>query len=130
VPADVFALLADPTRRRVVEVLHEGELSVSDIVARVAIAQPGVSRHLRLLEEGGFVRCRAEGQRRLYALRPEPFRELEAWMRRYAHEEVARLERLADLVDGPGHRHPRGGTRRARRPAARRGHRRNRKGNA
>ena len=57
-PADVFAVLADPTRRRLVEVLHDGEHSVGDLVAAVDIAQPGVSRHLRLLSEAGFVNDR------------------------------------------------------------------------
>jgi DNA-binding transcriptional ArsR family regulator len=98
-PADVFALLADPTRRRVVEVLHAGELSVNEIVDQVGIAQPGVSRHLRILHDAGFVRVRAEGQRRLYALRPEPFEQLDAWLRTYARDQIGRLERLADLVD-------------------------------
>jgi DNA-binding transcriptional ArsR family regulator len=99
VPADAFAVLADPTRRRLVEVLHGGERSVGDLVATVDIAQAGVSRHLRILHEAGFVSVRAEGQRRLYTLRPEPFAELDAWMRRYAHDEIARLGRLSKLVD-------------------------------
>jgi DNA-binding transcriptional ArsR family regulator len=97
--ADVFAVLADPTRRRIVELLHEGERSVGDVAADVDIHQPGVSRHLRILQEAGFVRVRADAQRRLYSLRPEPFHELAAWMRRYAADEVARLGRLADLVE-------------------------------
>jgi DNA-binding transcriptional ArsR family regulator len=99
VPADAFAILADPTRRRLVEVLHGGERSVGDLVQAVDIAQPGVSRHLRILGEAGFVSVRAVGQRRLYSLRPEPLRQLEAWMRRYAHDESHRIQRLADLVD-------------------------------
>jgi len=99
VPTEVFAVLADPTRRRVVEVLHAGELSVNDIVARVDVEQSGVSRHLRLLHEAGFVRVRADGQKRLYSLRPEPFEQLDAWLRRYAHDQVGRLERLAEFVD-------------------------------
>jgi DNA-binding transcriptional ArsR family regulator len=97
----VFALLADPTRRRIVEVLHGGERSVGDLVGAVGIAQPGVSRHLRLLQEAGFVSVRADGQRRIYSLRPEPLRQLAAWMRRYAHGEGHRLERLGALVEGP-----------------------------
>jgi len=101
VPSDAFAILADPTRRRLVEVLHGGERSVGELVEAVAIAQPGVSRHLRILHEAGFVTSRADGQRRLYSLRPEPLRELQAWMRRYAHVESDRIQRLADFVDGP-----------------------------
>src|ERR1051326_2331595 len=99
--SDVFAILADPTRRRVVEVLHGGERSVGDLCEAVGIAQPGVSRHLRILNEAGFVTVRPEGTRRLYSLRPQPLRELEAWMRRYAHQERERIEPLAAFVDGP-----------------------------
>lgn len=99
--SDVFAILADPTRRRIVEVLHGGERAVGDLVEAVDIAQPGVSRHLRILHEAGFVAVRAQGQRRLYSLRPEPLSQLEAWVRRYAHAERERLDRLAEFVDGP-----------------------------
>jgi DNA-binding transcriptional ArsR family regulator len=101
VARDVFAVLADPSRRRIVELLHGGEKAVGDLVDGVGIAQPGVSRHLRILHEGGLVKVRADGQRRLYSLRPQPLRELEAWMRRYAHAESERIERLAAFVDGP-----------------------------
>jgi DNA-binding transcriptional ArsR family regulator len=97
--ADVFAILADPTRRRIVELLHDGERAVGDVAAEVDIHQPGVSRHLRILQEAGFVAVRAQGQRRLYSLRAEPFQQLDAWMRRYATEEVARLGRLAELIE-------------------------------
>jgi len=99
VAADVFAALADPTRRRLVELLGEGERSVSEMAAEVDIHQPGVSRHLRILHEAGFVSVRAEGQRRLYSLRPEPFLKLDAWMQRYASDQLARLRRLAQLVE-------------------------------
>ena len=94
-----FAALADPTRRRLVELLGEGERSVGEMAAEVDIHQPGVSRHLRILHEAGFVSVRAEGQRRLYSLRAEPFLELDAWMRRYASDQLARLQRLARLVE-------------------------------
>jgi len=97
--ADVFAILADPTRRRLVEVLQGGERSVGDLVDSVDIHQPGVSRHLRILHEAGFVAVRADGQRRLYTLRPEPLQELAEWMRRYARDEIDRLQRLAAFVE-------------------------------
>lgn len=99
--SDVFALLADPVRRRVVEILHGGERSVNEIVDKVDIRQPGVSRHLRILHEAGFVHVRSDGQRRIYSLRPEPFQQLETWMRRYAYDQLGRLQRLSDLVDEP-----------------------------
>lgn len=96
---DVFETLADPTRRRLVEVMHDDECSVSDLVEHVDIEQPGVSRHLRILDDAGFVNVRASGRQRMYSLRPEPFEELAEWMRRYAHEEVDRVERLATFVE-------------------------------
>jgi DNA-binding transcriptional ArsR family regulator len=99
--SDVFLVLADPTRRRIVEILRDGERAVGDLVDSVAIAQPGVSRHLRILSEAGLVTKRSAGQRRLYSLRPEPLREVEAWVRRHAHVERERLERLARFVEGP-----------------------------
>jgi DNA-binding transcriptional ArsR family regulator len=97
--ADVFTVLADPTRRRLVEVLHGRECSVGDLVAEVDIHQPGVSRHLRILNDAGFVRVRADGQRRLYSLRSESMRQLDAWVAKYAHDQKDRLQRLSDLID-------------------------------
>jgi DNA-binding transcriptional ArsR family regulator len=92
---DVFETLADPVRRTIVEALIGGEQSVSDIVGRVDIHQSGVSRHLRILHEAGFVRVRPAGPRRLYSLRPEPFRELDQWVSRYRILWEARLDRFA-----------------------------------
>jgi len=91
---DAFQTLGDPTRRRVVEALRGGERPVSDVVLRAGIHQSGVSRHLRILNEAGFVSVRADGPRRLYALRAEPFRELDAWISRYRSLWEARLDRL------------------------------------
>jgi DNA-binding transcriptional ArsR family regulator len=95
----VFDTLADPTRRRILEVLLSGERAVNDIVAEVEIAQSGVSRHLRILSEAGFVQVRADGQRRLYSLRPEPFEELDAWVRQYRKLWEGRLDRFAAALD-------------------------------
>jgi DNA-binding transcriptional ArsR family regulator len=80
---DLFQTLADPTRRRVVEALRHGEMQVGEIVDRAGIHQSGVSRHLRILHEAGFVSRRAEGQRRLYSLRATRFRELNEWLAKY-----------------------------------------------
>ena len=93
--ADVFQTLADPTRRRIVEALRGGEHAVNDLVARVDIDQSGVSRHLRILHEAGFVQVRPEGPKRLYSLRAEPFRELDAWVSGYRSLWEARLDRFA-----------------------------------
>jgi DNA-binding transcriptional ArsR family regulator len=96
---DTFQTLADPTRRGIVEVLRHGERQVNEIVEQVGIHQSGVSRHLRILHEAGFVSMRPEGQRRLYSLRPERFRELEEWLARYRELWEARLERLGAALE-------------------------------
>lgn len=97
--SDVFQTLADPTRRRIVDALRHGERAVNDIVAMVEIDQSGVSRHLRILGEAGFVNMRPEGPRRLYSLRPEPFRELEEWMNGYRSLWDKRLDRLGEELE-------------------------------
>jgi DNA-binding transcriptional ArsR family regulator len=97
--ADVFEILGDPTRRRLVEALRSGERSVSELVEVVDIGQPGVSRQLAILEDARFVRVRPDGRRRLYALRPEPFRELDNWTSRYRDLWEARLDRLGAELD-------------------------------
>ncbi len=96
--ADVFQTLADPSRLRIVETLRSGEHQVNDLVDAVEIHQSGVSRHLRILQEAGFVRVRPDGPRRLYSLRPEPFRELDAWIARYRGMWEARLDRFAEAL--------------------------------
>lgn len=96
---DAFATLADPTRRRIVATLRNGERQVSDIVRQAGIHQSGVSRHLRILHESGFVTVRPDGQRRLYALRPEPFRELETWLGDYRQLWEARLDRFGAALE-------------------------------
>lgn len=103
--ADVFQILADPTRRRLVEALRSGERSVSELVDVVDIGQPGVSRQLAIMQEARFVAVRPEGRRRLYALRPEPFQELEDWMRGYRAMWEARLDRFAAQLDRRKKRH-------------------------
>jgi DNA-binding transcriptional ArsR family regulator len=96
---DTFETLADPTRRRIVESLKGGEMPVGDIVERSGIHQSGVSRHLRILNEAGFVSVRPLGQQRLYSLRPEPFRELEAWLAGYRSLWESRLDRFAGALE-------------------------------
>lgn len=93
--SDVFAVLADPTRRRMLEVMRAGERSVGELVAAVDIEQPGVSRHLRILREAGLVTVRPQGQRRLYSLQPEPLHELDDWLSEYRALWDARFDRLA-----------------------------------
>src|SRR5687767_6972902 len=96
---DAFQTLADPTRRRVVEALRDGERQVNDIVEQAGIHQSGVSRHLRILHEAGFVAMRPDGQRRLYSLRPEPFRDLDGWLAQYRSLWEARLDRFGSALE-------------------------------
>jgi DNA-binding transcriptional ArsR family regulator len=90
----VFEALADPTRRRILELLAAGERAAGDIAGEFAISRPGVSRHLRVLREAGLVRSRGEGQRRLYSVDPEPLAEVEAWLVRYRAFWAQRLDAL------------------------------------
>lgn len=96
---DVFQTLADPTRRRIVEALRGGEVAVNDIVERMNIHQSGVSRHLRILNDAGFVQMRPDGPRRLYSLRPEPFRDLDAWIGGYRSLWEAHLDKLGEALE-------------------------------
>lgn len=97
--AEVFQVLADPSRLAIIESLRGGERAVNDIVDRVDIHQSGVSRHLRILSAAGFVQVRPEGPKRLYSLRAEPFRELDDWVARYRSLWEARLDRFADVLE-------------------------------
>ncbi|HPH68645.1 MAG TPA: metalloregulator ArsR/SmtB family transcription factor [Kofleriaceae bacterium] len=95
----VFEVLADPSRRKIVETLRAGECAVNDVVARVAIQQSGVSRHLRILMEAGFVQMRPQGTQRLYSLRAEPFRELDTWVALYRSLWETRLDRFGAALE-------------------------------
>ena len=92
---DVFQILADPTRRRLVDALRGGERSVNQLVEMVDIGQPGVSRQLQVLEDADFVVVRPQGRQRFYALRPEPFEELSKFVTTYRAIWEGRLDRIA-----------------------------------
>ncbi len=92
---DLFQVLADPTRRRLVDALRESERSVNELVELVDIGQSGVSRQLQILEDADFVVVRPEGRRRIYSLRPDRFRELSDWVTAYRAIWEPRLDRLA-----------------------------------
>lgn len=83
-----FDVLGDPVRRRLLELLNEGEHSSGELTevvrAEFGISQPAVSQHLRVLRENGFATVRREGTRRLYAVDPSPLRDVDAWLRRFA----------------------------------------------
>jgi DNA-binding transcriptional ArsR family regulator len=95
----IFQTLADPTRVRLLEVLLAGEQPVNTLVDQVEIHQTGVSRHLRILQAAGFVQMRPDGPRRLYSLRPEPFRALDAWVMQYRQLWTGRLDKFAAELD-------------------------------
>ena len=88
------AYAPDPTRFRIVEALAGGEQAVGDLVRAVDIDQSGVSRHLRIFGEAGFVAMRPDGARRLYSLRPEPFRAIDDWIPSYRKLWEGRLDRF------------------------------------
>lgn len=89
-----FEALAEPNRRRILDVLRSGERPAGDLVEALAISQPGVSKHLKLLREAGLVSVRADGQRRLYRLEPGGLADLDAWLMPYRRFWADRLTRL------------------------------------
>ena len=95
----MFEVLAAPHRRRILDLLREGEQAVGDLVAAVGISQPGVSKHLRVLREAGLVEVRTDAQRRLYRLRPEPLREIDDWLAPYRAAWADRLDTLEAHLD-------------------------------
>ncbi len=96
----VFEVLGDPVRRRIMELLAEGELSAGEVGAVVqqefGISQPGVSQHLRTLRDTGFTTVRAVGTRRLYAVNPTPLKEADRWLSRYRRFWTQSLDALGD----------------------------------
>jgi DNA-binding transcriptional ArsR family regulator len=90
----VLEAIAEPTRLRILDAVREGERSVTDLVHEVGMAQPGVSRHLKVLRDAGLVDVRRDAQRRLYRLRPEPLMDLDAWLEPYRAEWAGRLDAL------------------------------------
>ena len=95
-----FEVLAEPTRRRILDLLRERERSVGELVSRLTISQPGVSKHLRVLREAGLVEVRTDAQRRWYGLRPEPLSEVDAWLEPYRRFWAQRLDALEQHLDG------------------------------
>jgi DNA-binding transcriptional ArsR family regulator len=91
---NALVALADPTRRRIVELLADGERSAGELASHFPTSRPGVSRHLRVLREHGLVRARGDGQRRMYSLDPAPLAELDDWLQRYRSFWTNRLDAL------------------------------------
>ncbi|HMK72379.1 MAG TPA: metalloregulator ArsR/SmtB family transcription factor [Myxococcaceae bacterium] len=101
-----FAIIAEPNRRAILGLLASSERSVGEIERRLRMPQTSVSKHLRVLREARFVESRVEGKRRVYRVRPEPLREVDAWLapfRRFWGARVDALERHLDRMgQAPG----------------------------
>ena len=99
---NAFDVLGDPVRRRILELLADGELSSGDIVDVIqeefGITQAAVSQHLRVLRESGFALSRPEGTRRIYVVQPEPFAAVDAWLQRFAGFWEDKLDALSTEV--------------------------------
>ena len=94
-----FEVIAQPNRRRILELLGEGERPVGDLVGQLKVSQPAVSKHLRILRQAGLVEVRSEAQRRLYRIRSEPLREMYEWLHQYRRLWESRLDRLEQHLD-------------------------------
>lgn len=94
-----FEALADPTRRRILDELLDGERSVNELVGRLGMSQPSVSKHLRVLREAGLVDVRVDAQRRCYRLQPSSLAEIDAWLAPYRELWMRRLGALERYLD-------------------------------
>ena len=97
--AAAFTVLAEPTRRRILDLLRERARSVNELVELIGISQPGVSKHLRVLREAQLVNVRRDAQRRWYELRVEPLGEIDAWLAPYRELWAGRLDELERHLD-------------------------------
>ncbi len=97
--ADVFNAVAEPRRREILDILAGGERSVNDLVARMGLAQPQVSKHLRVLREVGLVDVRDEGRQRLYRLNAGPLKPIHDWVKGYEQTWSERFEALDELLE-------------------------------
>ena len=96
---DAFVVLAEPTRRRILDLLRRGDRTVGELTGALAVSQPAVSNHLRVLREAGFVSVRPAAQQRVYRIEPRPLRAVDAWLTPYRALWDTRLDALADLLD-------------------------------
>jgi DNA-binding transcriptional ArsR family regulator len=97
--ATTFEVLAEPSRRRILDLLLERERPVGDLVKKLKLSQPGVSKHLRVLRDAGLVSVRTEAQRRIYVVRPGPLAELDEWLEPYRRLWTDRLDALERHLD-------------------------------
>jgi DNA-binding transcriptional ArsR family regulator len=94
-----FAVLAEPHRRRILDLLLESERAVSELVKATRLSQPAVSKHLRVLRDAGFVDARVDAQRRVYSVRPEPLLAVDSWLEPYRRLWSERLDALEHHLD-------------------------------
>ena len=94
-----FEVLAEPNRRRILDLLLGSERPVGELVAELAMSQPAVSKHLRVLREAGFVDVRTDAQRRMYRVRSEPLRAIDQWLEPYRQLWDERLDDLERHLD-------------------------------
>ena len=97
--ATTFEVLAEPTRRHILDLLREQPRAVGELVDAVGLSQPGTSKHLRVLRNAGLVDVRKDAQRRVYELRVEPLAELDAWLEPYRRLWAGRLDALERHLD-------------------------------
>lgn len=96
---DAFAILAEPTRRRILDVLRRSDSSVGALVDALAVSQPTMSKHLKVLREGGFVSCRIAAQQRIYRIEAHPFQALDDWLEPYRRLWSRHLDALERHLD-------------------------------
>jgi DNA-binding transcriptional ArsR family regulator len=94
-----FEVLAEPNRRRILDLLRIAERPVGDLVDQLEVSQPAVSKHLRVLREAGLVEVRSDAQRRMYRIRSEPLRAIDEWLEPYRQLWAARLDELERHLD-------------------------------
>jgi len=92
-------VLGEPNRQAILDLLRDGERPVGELVDRLRLSQPSVSKHLRVLKDAGLVEARPDAQRRLYRVRPEPLAELDDWLAPYRRLWTTHLDRLEDHLD-------------------------------
>ena len=97
--ATAFSVLAEPARRRILDLLLERPRPVGELVEQLGLSQPGTSKHLRVLREAGLVRVRQDAQRRWYELSPEPLTEIDEWLQPYRRLWADRLDALERHLD-------------------------------
>jgi DNA-binding transcriptional ArsR family regulator len=95
----MFEVLAEPNRRRILDLVRERERPVGELVGQLRLSQPAVSKHLRVLRDAGLVEVRTDAQRRLYRVNPGPLRELDAWLAPYRRMWASRLDDLERHLD-------------------------------